>query len=68
MAFGLLDWLTPLGAAVMVAWLAAMSVAPLARSGRLPFVRWLAVEPSGDVETGGAVRIVGGVLERRSVG
>jgi len=67
-AFGLFDWLTPLGAAVMVAWLAAMSVALLARSGRLPFVRWLALEPSGDVETGGAVRIVGGVLERRTVG
>ena len=66
-AFGLVDWLTPLGAAVMVAWLAAMSVAPGAL-GRLPFVRWLAVEPSRDVEAGGAVRIVGSVLERCSVG
>ena len=60
------DWLTLVGAAVIVAWLAAMPLAPLARSGRLPYMSWMAFEPSGDAETGGAVRIVGGVLARHS--
>ncbi len=63
--WGLLDWLTPGGTAAAAAWLAALSLAPLARAGRLPFVRLLTPESAGDVETGGTLRIVNGVLERR---
>ena len=65
MAVGLFDWLTPTTTAALVLWLAALSLMPLARSGRLPFLRSLAPEPVGDVETGSALRIVNGVLERR---
>ena len=66
MAFGLFDWLTPGGAAALVAWLVILSLAPLVRSGRLPFIMSLVPsEPAGDVETGGALRIVNGVVERR---
>lgn len=65
-AFGLFDWLTPGGAAALVAWLVILSLAPLVRSGRLPFIMSLVPsEPAGDVETGGALRIVNGVVERR---
>ena len=65
-AFGLFDWLTPGGAAALVAWLVVLSLAPLVRSGRLPFITALVPsEPAGDVETGGALRIVNGVVERR---
>ena len=65
-AFGLFDWLTPGGAAALMFWLLVLSLAPLVRSGRLPVVTSLAPsEPAGDVETGGALRIVNGVLERR---
>ncbi|KAK9825660.1 hypothetical protein WJX81_006649 [Elliptochloris bilobata] len=65
-AFGLFGWLTASGAAALVAWLVVLSLVPLARSGRLPFVTALGPsEPPGDVETGSALRIVNGVLERR---
>ena len=63
--WGLLDWLTPGGTAVAVGWLVALSLAPLVRAGRLPFVRMLTPEPVADVETGGTLRIVNGVLERQ---
>ena len=49
-----------------MAWLVVLSLAPLVRSGRLPFITSLVPsEAAGDVETGGALRIVNGVVERR---
>ena len=66
-ATGALDWLTLWWLASLAAWAAAFTVYHMVRTERLQ-VPWLRMlhQDVGDIETGSpAVRIVGGVVERR---